>query len=136
MPTKAKRACLEPGCLGYAERIGRCATHAAPILARRQQGKDRSGEAGRGLYFTRRWQALRAAILRAEPLCRACVLVGRVTAATDVDHVRAHRGDVRLFWAQQNLQPLCAACHHRKTAIERLERHRDRTQSTPPPDRP
>ena len=127
-PTKAKRACLEPGCLGYAERLGRCAAHAAPILARRRQSEDRSGEAGRGWYFTRRWQALRAAVLRAEPLCRACMAAGRVASATDVDHVQAHRGAARLFWDSRNLQPLCAACHYRKTAIERLERHRDRHQ--------
>jgi len=128
MPVKAKRACLEPGCLGYAERIGRCTAHAAPILARRQHGKDRSGEAGRGWYFTRRWQSMRAAVLRAEPLCRSCVAAGRITAATDVDHVQAHRGDARRFWDVRNLQPLCAGCHYRKTAIERLERHRDRHQ--------
>lgn len=120
MPTRAKRACLEPGCLGYAERVGRCETHAAPIIAR-QQARDRSGEAGRGFYFTTRWKRLRAAVLRAEPLCRRCAALGRPVPATDVDHVIRHSGDPRRFWDVGNLQPLCARCHVRKTFVERQE---------------
>ncbi|GEB79233.1 hypothetical protein DDE01_06480 [Desulfovibrio desulfuricans] len=53
-------------------------------------------------------------MLREEPLCRACAAQGRITAATDVDHIvsRAQGGtDDRA-----NLQPLCHACHSRKTA--------------------
>lgn len=118
MPTRAKRACLEAGCLGYAERFGRCETHAAPILAR-QQSADRSAEAGRGFYFTTRWKRLRAAVLRAEPLCRHCAADGRPEPATDVDHIVRHQGDPRRFWDARNLQPLCARHHIRKTVIER-----------------
>ncbi len=118
MPTRAKRACLEAGCLGYAEAFGRCEAHAAPIRAR-IQARDRSGEAGRGFYFTTRWKRLRAAVLRAEPLCRHCVAVNRPEPATDVDHVIRHAGDPWRFWAPGNLQPLCARCHARKTVIER-----------------
>lgn len=118
MPTRAKRACVESGCLGYAEAYSRCAEHAAPIRSR-MQARDRSGEAGRGLYFTRRWKALRASVLRVEPLCRLCVFRGRPEPATDVDHVRPHRGDGRLFWSIRNLQPLCHRCHVGKTIAER-----------------
>ena len=118
MPTRAKRACLEAGCLGYAVQYGRCETHAAPIRAR-IQARDRSGEAGRGFYFTTRWKRLRAAVLRAEPLCRHCAAVDRPEPATDVDHVVRHGGDVRKFWDPHNLQPLCARCHARKTVVER-----------------
>lgn len=120
MPTRYKRACLEAGCLGYAERFGRCEAHAAPIIARRN-AVDRSAEAGRGLYFTTRWKKMRAAVLRAEPLCRDCAAKGRPEPATEIDHVVRHQGNAWRFWDMSNLQPLCARCHARKTFIERRE---------------
>ncbi len=52
-------------------------------------------------------------VLADEPLCRECGKIGRVTAATDVDHViaRAKGGtDDRA-----NLRALCHRCHTRKT---------------------
>ena len=54
--------------------------------------------------------------LRRYPLCVHCESAGRVTAATDVDHVIPHRGDETLFWREDNWQPLCKPCHSRKTA--------------------
>ena len=30
----------------------------------------------------------------------------------------AHRDDYELFWSRENWQPLCAACHGRKTATK------------------
>lgn len=118
MPTRAKRACLEPGCLGYAEAFGRCATHAEPIRQARMR-EDRADEPGRRFYYTTRWRALRASVLRAEPLCRLCAARGRPEPATEIDHVHRHGGDRRLFWAAANLQPLCHRCHVAKTVQER-----------------
>ena len=43
---------------------------------------------------------------------------GIVTAATEVDHVVPHRGDIALMFDLGNLQALCAHCHARKTASE------------------
>ena len=117
MPTAPRRACLTAGCLGYAEAFGRCLEHAAPIIERRQAA--RRDEAGRQWYGLARWRRLRLAVLAASPLCVACALVGKVTAAAEVDHVRAHHGDERLFWARWNLQALCALCHTAKTIAER-----------------
>lgn len=118
MPTRARRACLQPGCGGYAETLGRCAAHAAPIVQAREAA--RRTEAGRRWYYTARWRRLRLAVLRAEPLCRRCwTRDQRPVPATDVDHVEPHRGDPRRFWRLGNLQPLCAACHWEKTAEER-----------------
>lgn len=124
MPTRAKRACLEPGCLGYAEQFGRCEPHARPIIARRQRA-DRSTEAGRRFYFTTRWQALRLAVLRREPLCRTCTARGRAMPATDVDHIERHKGDPARFWNPRNLQPLCARCHAIKTSAERRRTYQE-----------
>jgi len=36
--------------------------------------------------------------------------------ATVVDHIKPHRGDMKLFWDRGNWQPLCGSCHSRKTA--------------------
>ncbi len=118
MPIAPKRACAVSGCWGYAEALGRCRDHASPILASRQAA--RRDEAGRAWYNTPRWRSLRVQVLKSEPLCRHCMArEGRPVPATDVDHIIAHKGDIKKFWEKRNLQPLCAACHHRKTAQER-----------------
>ena len=40
-----------------------------------------------------------------------CEKRGRVTAATLVDHIEPHRGDMTVFWDRANWQPLCTTCH-------------------------
>ena len=63
------------------------------------------------LYRTRWWRRTRQSILRQEPLCRMCAMSGRAETATIVDHITPHRGDPALFYAVENLQPLCHECH-------------------------
>lgn len=59
-----------------------------------------------------KWQQARAKFLAANPLCRYCLERDNVvTAATVVDHIEPHRGDMKLFWRQSNWQPLCARHH-------------------------
>jgi 5-methylcytosine-specific restriction protein A len=117
MPIRPPTACQTRGCLGYAVALGRCEAHAAPILAAREAA--RSSEPGRQWYQTTRWQALRLAVLNRQPLCVMCQYAGRVTPATDVDHIERHAGDSRRFWDMKNLQPLCRAHHIEKTKAER-----------------
>jgi 5-methylcytosine-specific restriction endonuclease McrA len=40
-----------------------------------------------------------------------CEAEDRVGAATVVDHIKPHRGDMVLFWDEANWQPLCANHH-------------------------
>lgn len=61
--------------------------------------------------YDHRWRKARAIYLRAHPLCCYCEREGRLTPATVVDHVVPHRGDERLFWREDNWQPLCRRCH-------------------------
>jgi 5-methylcytosine-specific restriction endonuclease McrA len=61
-----------------------------------------------------RWQQARERFLRTHPLCVMCDAIGRVTAASVVDHVTPHRGDKSLFWDETNWQSLCAT-HHSST---------------------
>jgi 5-methylcytosine-specific restriction enzyme A len=63
------------------------------------------------------WRKVRAAVLAQEPLCRICDEAGRVTVATQVDHIRPFRGlsdPLRLDRA--NLRPLCDPCHRARSA--------------------
>jgi 5-methylcytosine-specific restriction protein A len=64
----------------------------------------------------RRLQRIRAAHLRANPLCVHCMAKGIVTAATQVDHITAlvnGGADV-----EKNRQGLCDECHRIKTAAD------------------
>ena len=65
--------------------------------------------------YTAQWAKARAAFLRRNPVCRHCREQGRLTEASQVDHIKAHHGDQTLFWDERNWQALCASCHSRKT---------------------
>lgn len=60
------------------------------------------------------WQTIRAQILAWEPLCRHCNEQGRLTVATEVDHIDgdSHNNDM------DNLQSLCRDHHAVKSARE------------------
>lgn len=62
---------------------------------------------------------MRAQVLAAEPLCRICAEAGRVTAATEVDHIEGFHGrdDPRRL-DPGNLRPLCTPCHRARTAAQ------------------
>jgi 5-methylcytosine-specific restriction protein A len=74
---------------------------------------------GGRIYDTARWTAVRIAVLRNEPYCRACRAAGRNVIAYAVDHIVAleEGGDP---WSRTNLQPLCRSCHGAKTRAETL----------------
>ena len=75
-----------------------------------------AGERG---YTSRTWRPFRDAQLRREPLCRACGQAGRLTPATDVDHiVPVQSSSDPRFYDITNLQSLCHGCHSRKTLAD------------------
>ena len=64
----------------------------------------------------RKLQARRRSILGKQPLCVACQASGKVAAAAVLDHkVALVNGGAD---TEDNLQPLCQACHDRKTAAD------------------
>ena len=107
MPNAPKRPCREPGCPNLSDGVY-CPEH------RRAYARDSAHARG----YDTRWQRTRAQFLRVHPLCAECYRDGRVTAASVVDHIVPHRGDARLFWDPDNLQPMCKVCHDRKTGGE------------------
>ncbi len=78
--------------------------------------KERERESPSKRGYGRRWRRMRDIVLSREPLCRACSTRERPVAATEVDHIVPHRKNQMLLYDFSNLQPLCKACHARKTA--------------------
>ncbi len=104
MPIRSLRPCSAPRCPELVQR-GRCAGHS------RQREATRGSAHARG--YGRSWRKLRDHVLAYEPICRICAAEGRVTAATDVDHLIPKR--LGGMDDCLNLQPLCKACHSRLT---------------------
>ncbi len=118
MAQKPLRPCRHPGC-GVLTREGWCPQHKPRELPREQQP-------WRRWYSLPVWtQELRPGQLLREPFCRECARKGVRTPATDVDHIRDHRGDWKLFTDPGNLQSLCHSCHSRKTVAESSKKRRN-----------
>lgn len=103
---------LKPQIAGLASRI-------AP--ARDAEGHSRTAEPWRAWYSLARWRRLRWSVLIRDGFtCRRCRILVGDTSQLVADHIRSHRGDPALFWAETNLQCLCKPCHDRaKQAEER-----------------
>ena len=116
MALKPLRPCRHPGCAALT-RDGYCPAHKPKQAARRESAEWHSW------YSLPIWtDDLRPAQLLREPFCRECARRGIRTYATDVDHVKDHKGDWALFTDRGNLQSLCHSCHSRKTMRERREK--------------
>lgn len=99
---RARATCPEPQC----PNLQPCAAHRRDAF--------RAGARKRG--YDARWERLREEHLNKEPLCRACAHLGRVTAATDVDHIIPFHGlNDPLRLDDRNLQSLCHSHHSIKT---------------------
>lgn len=119
MPERPARPCRHPGCPALVPRGGGlCPDHRSG--AHRRYDSDRLSAHRRG--YTRQWSRERARQLDREPLCRACRRQGRVTAASEVDHIVPARIAPSRFLDPANLQSLCRACHAAKTWRERTMR--------------
>lgn len=79
----------------------------------RRRPDRRSPEARRyrKLYNSARWRAARLLQLAKQPLCEECIKQRRTTPATVVNHRKAHKGDLVLFWSAANHQSVCKPHH-------------------------
>ena len=109
MPYAPRKPCCQPGCAALVRVSERyCTAHRR--AARTQVDERRGSSAERG--YGRTWRRVRLMVLADEPLCRMCKADGRLTAASEVDHID---GDSRNN-QRGNLRPLCKPCHSRRTA--------------------
>lgn len=69
--------------------------------------------------YGRLWRKRSRRYLDKNPLCVRCAELGRVGAATVVDHKVPHKGDVVLFWDEDNWQSLCG--HHHNSWKQLIE---------------
>ncbi|WP_153740920.1 HNH endonuclease [Marinobacter nauticus] len=117
MPQRPLKPCSAPACRELVRGQRFCEKH--QHLAdqhKRSHDQRRGSSAKRGYGY--KWQKARERFLQSHPLCIKCHENGRVKAATDVDHIVPHRGDMKLFWDDSNWQALCHSCHSEKTASE------------------
>ena len=78
-----------------------------------------TGSTARGYGY--KWQQYRIRYLTQHPLCVKCKGLNLITAATVVDHVIPHQGDMQRFWDEANHQALCKPCHDVVKAGEERE---------------
>lgn len=106
MPQRPPKACRQPGCPNL-----NCEEH------KRKRVDVRPSAARRG--YDRRWQKLRRAFIRANPICADPFGLhannNEVAMTTDVDHINPKRDGGLDAW--DNLQGLCHSCHSTKTAL-------------------
>lgn len=109
MPNAAPRPCTQPGCGALVhDGTGRCPKHPRAAWAKKTTATKR--------VTGRRLQAMRERLFMASPLCVECERLGRVTLATQRDHVipLAEGGSDD----DDNVQGLCHACHDAKSKKE------------------
>lgn len=73
--------------------------------------------------YGRKWRKLRQAFLKTNPLCNYCLEQDKVVAATVVDHITPHKGNIELFYDCNNLQSLCKAHHDKDKQLEELGKY-------------
>lgn len=119
MPKRPFKPCNVPGCKNLIEHSKKfCLEHEEKERAmRRENNRLRVSSSNRG--YDSKWRKYRVRFLRKNPLCVLCKEEGKITPATDVDHVIPVIGPSdSLFWDESNHQALCHSCHSKKTASE------------------
>jgi 5-methylcytosine-specific restriction protein A len=114
MPFAAKKPCRGCGRPAVESYCDQCQA--------KGKGREQRPSAARRLYGER-WRRRARAWLK-EPGHQFCVgyLKGvhgdRLVAAELPDHIKANKGDLMLFWGEDNWQPMCRRCNSRKAVAE------------------
>jgi 5-methylcytosine-specific restriction protein A len=83
------------------------------------------------MYKTAHWLRTRTRQLSRQPLCQSCATQGKVSAATEVDHVFAWNQIGQEAFAVNIFQSLCKNCHTVKTNLEQRGVFRHYKGTTP-----
>lgn len=108
-----RKACATPGCPNVHSNPGHYCTEHRRI---RKDTRPNATERGYGPE----WRKESAAYLKRHPLCecKECKASGRPRPSTIVDHIKAHKGNMALFWDMSNWRAMAKRCHDRKTVLE------------------
>lgn len=110
---KPKRPCGHAGCRVITD-TRYCPQHEQQY--RKEKDKYRGSANERG--YTKQWSRTSKRFLMENPLCVQCESERFVRAAQVTDHIIPHKGNMELFWNQDNWQPLCKRHHDIKTVRE------------------
>jgi 5-methylcytosine-specific restriction protein A len=81
-----------------------------------QLGEKRKALAAK--YGSKQWKQFRQIHLSKYPLCARCQSLGKITPASDVDHIIPHKMNIDK-WMGNRFQSLCRPCHSIKTGLEK-----------------
>lgn len=119
MARSARFPCRHARCPALLESPGFCLAHAADKhVSRRESDVARGSSTQRGYDY--RWQKTSQGYLARHPLCVHCEAKGRVTQATEVDHIIPIQVDPMRKYDRTNWQGLCHSCHSAKTNRDRV----------------
>lgn len=112
--------CNSPGCPELVPHgTSRCPRH---VTQMHREDRERRGSA-RSRGYDSRWERYRVTYLLLHPLCIECAAgvpftdgtpVTTVTAASVVDHILDHKGDLALFWDPKNHRAVCRKHHDQR----------------------
>lgn len=119
MPFAPKRPCTHPGCPQLTDH-GQCEQHRRQT--QREVDRRRPTATQRG--YDGKWKIARDAFLKRNPYCAECQRQGKITKANVVDHIKAHKGNMQLFWDVKNWEALCGF-HNRSKAAKQEGRWGD-----------
>jgi 5-methylcytosine-specific restriction protein A len=111
MAMRGPRYC---GCGRIVQPGARCACQVKRDAERKVRfDAKRPSSSARG--YSSKWEQYREHYLRKHPTCTRCG-----APATVVDHIKAHKGNMAIFWDHLNHQSLCAHCHNTwKQSVEK-----------------
>jgi hypothetical protein len=114
-PTNLK--CASLGCKSPKSRMSTfCLEHGGRDTYLGKPSKERKER--NAMYDQAVWKRMRAAQLSRQPICQACILIGRVSGANHVDHLFAWASVGKDSFYRNVFQSLCAECHSHKTHLE------------------
>lgn len=79
------------------------------------------GVASNGFYKTSQWRSTREAVLNRDAICQWCLHLGKVTEASDADHViplNRCDGEGVSGYDQSNIVGSCRSCNARRASYE------------------
>lgn len=119
-----KKICNEVSCnvlIAMSERY--CAAHkrTKAQIQNRHYDKNHRNKNHQIFYSSSEWRKMRKVVMiKAGGLCISCMDMHIVTNADVVDHIISVEIDYTKRLEESNLQPLCHACHNKKTAEDNI----------------